>query len=427
MTKQGCFTKMLLLIFVAGASVATLSLIPLSPLKHSVELRLSDTLGRVVTIDSVRLDLMGSPHLILTGMTAKEDPAFGDGVFLRADEVRAGFDVIHYLKSRQIVINSIVFKSAQVDLVKNHDGVWSWTTLGKQGSEAPAVSTVVSEPISHSSMIFIFSESLPSASRLREIKFENASVKLRDLAGSEASELLYKNLDLHASLTPLTSGDSGHSSQARGSLVLGSEEDGEADLFKGTLPFDIKIDDHGPSLSISGSIGPGAIETKNISIGEFAIIGEVNSNKSEPMTGNGKLSANDLDIHTANLSEQVARALKVDQIGDMSPGTAVAGLETDFQILQGTVHTTGLRIQQLDGLGDATAPSGNFKIDSALIVNYAATVVLSPEATSRVRSLNPALGLVVTILETNSRVSVPINVSGDVRNPEVQVDVSRIF
>jgi len=41
--------------------------------------------------------------------------------------------------------------------------------------------------------------------------------------------------------------------------------------------------------------------------------------------------------------------------------------------------------------------------------------------------LSPALGLVVTILETNNRVSVPINVSGDVRNPEVQVDVSRIF
>jgi hypothetical protein len=123
----------------------------------------------------------------------------------------------------------------------------------------------------------------------------------------------------------------------------------------------------------------------------------------------------------------VARALKLDQIGDMSPGTAVAGLETDFQISQGTVHTTGLRIQQLDGLGDASSPNGNFKIESALIVNYAATVVLTPEATSRVKAVSPALGLVVTILETNNRVSVPINVVGDVRNPEVQVDVSRIF
>lgn len=427
MTKKGCFTKMLLLIFVVGAGAAALSLIPLSPLKHSVELRLSDTLGRVVAIDSVRLNLLGSPHLILTGMTVKEDPSFGDGLFLRADEVRAGFDVIHYLKSRQIVINSIVFKSAQVDLVRNHNGIWSWTTLGKPDWEPSAVSNVVSEHISHSSILFVFSEPLPAASRLREIRFEHASVKLKDLSGSQPSELLFTNLDLHASVTPQASGDSEHGSQARGSLVLGSEEDGEADLLKGTLPFDIKIDDHRPSLSISGSIGPGAIETKNLRLGEFAIIGEINSNKSEPMTGKGRLSADDLDISTANLSERVANALKIDQIGDMRPGTALAGLETDFQISQGMVHTTGLRIQQLDGLGEATAPSGSFKIESSLIVNYSATVVLSPEATSRVRSLNPALGLVVTILETNSRVSVPINVSGDVRNPKVQVDVSRIF
>ena len=419
---------MLLLTLVFGVGAVVLSLVPLSPLKHSVEARLSDTLGRSVTIDSARLSLIGRPHLILSGMTAREDPAFGDGVFLRAAEVRAGFDVIQFLRSRQITIDSIVFKSAQVDLVKNSNGVWSWTTLGKQASEASTAATLVSEPVSYTSILWLSADATLSASTLREIKFENASVRLRDFAGSEPSELLYKHLDLNAALTPQASDDSGHTSHARGNLALRSEQEGGADLFKGTLPFDIKIADRGPFLlSISGSIGPGAIETANISIGEFAITGEINSNKNEPITGKGQLSASDLDIHTANLSERVARALKVDQIGDMNPGTAIAGLETDFEMLQGTVHTTGLRIQQLDGLGDATAPSGNFKIESALIVNYAATVVLSPEATSRVRSVNTALGLVVTILETNNRVSVPINVTGDVRNPEVQVDVSRIF
>jgi hypothetical protein len=194
------------------------------------------------------------------------------------------------------------------------------------------------------------------------------------------------------------------------------------------LPFDIKIDSRGASLlSMTGSIGPGPIETKNISIGAFAINGEINSNENAPLTGKGQLSAENLDIHTANLSERVASALKVDQIGDMSPGTTLAALETDFQILEGTVHTTALNIRQLDGLGDATAPNGNFKVDSTLIVNYAATVILSPEATARLKSMSTAMGLVVTILETGNRVAVPINVSGDVRSPQVQVDVSRIF
>ena len=429
MTKQrGCFSKLLFLIVLIGAAIAALPLLPLSPLKHSVELKLSQTLGRRVTIDSVRLNLIGSPHLIISEMNAHEDPAFGDGAFLKANEVRAGFDLTEFLRSRRIVINSLTLKSPQIDLVKNRVGVWSWTTLGKQTSGEKTVSRLVSEAVSYSSFPSLQSGATLSASTFRQIKIEGASVKLRDFAGSEPSEVLYNNIVLDASLTPQTGGDSRYASQAKGNLVLQSEEDGKADRCKATLPFDLKIDRRDAStLAVSGSIGPGPIETKNISIGEFAINGEITSNQNAPLTGNGKMSANNLDIHTVNLSEKVALALKLDQIGDMSPGTTAASLETDFQISQGTVRTTGLRIQQLDQLGDATAPNGSFKIESALIVNYEATVVLSPEATSRVKSVSPALGLFVTILETNNRVSVPINVSGDVRNPEVQVDVSRIF
>jgi hypothetical protein len=105
----------------------------------------------------------------------------------------------------------------------------------------------------------------------------------------------------------------------------------------------------------------------------------------------------------------------------------VSTLETDFQFSHSTVNTSGLRIQQLDGLGDATAQNGSFKIESALIVNYAATVNLSSDATSRVKSASPIWGVILTIFESNNRVSVPINISGDVRKPQIQVDVSRIF
>lgn len=428
MTRRGFLTKFVLLIVLTVGAVVALSLVPLSPLKHSVELRLSNTLGRNVTIDSVRVNLLGRPKLILSGMTAQEDPAFGDGVFLRASEVQAGLDLVQLLRSRQIVIDSIEFKSAQLDLIRNRDGVWSWTTLGKSSAQLATSSKVIFDRLFY---LAIQAPSPPgnvSASTLRTVKFDNASVRLKDFSEGQHSEVLYKDLVLNASITPQAGSDSNRTSLARGSLEMRSEEDGEADRFKGSLPFDIQIVDRGPSMiSVSGSIGPGPIETKNIRIAALAINGEIQSTKNAPLTGTGQLSATDLEIHTANLSERVARALKLDQIGDMNPGTVVAGLETNFQILQGTVHTTGLRIQQLDGLGDANAPNGSFKIDSALILNYVATVVLTPEATSRVKSLSTALGLVVTILETNNRVSVPINVSGDVRNPEVQVDVSRIF
>jgi len=99
----------------------------------------------------------------------------------------------------------------------------------------------------------------------------------------------------------------------------------------------------------------------------LAINGEINSNRNAPLTGNGQMSANDLDIHTVNLSERVARALKLDQIGDYEPGHHSGDARNDFQISQGTVHTTGLSLQQLDGLEMRPAPNGSFKIESALV------------------------------------------------------------
>src|SRR6185503_14553426 len=93
----------------------------------------------------------------------------------------------------------------------------------------------------------------------RRIKVEGASVKLKDFSGSNLREVLYTNIGLNASVTP-NAGEP--SSQAIGELVLQSVKDGAAETFKAVLPFDLKIVGSGASvLSVSGSIGPGPIET----------------------------------------------------------------------------------------------------------------------------------------------------------------------
>src|SRR5689334_12521570 len=130
-------SKVLLLVLIIGAALAAAPLVPLSPLKHAVESRLSDTLGRAVTVDSVRLSLVPRPCLVITGMTAREDPDFGQDSFLKATEVRAGIDLLQYLRTRQITLTSITLKSPDIELVKNRAGVWSWTTLGKRPTRNP--------------------------------------------------------------------------------------------------------------------------------------------------------------------------------------------------------------------------------------------------------------------------------------------------
>jgi hypothetical protein len=433
--------RLLMMLSVIGVAAAVAApFVPLSPLRDEVQRKLSEALGRKVTIDSARLHLITGPYVTLRGMTAQESPAFGEGIFLRADQVRADIDLIQYLRTRRFVIDSITLMSPQINLIKTADGVWSWTTIGKQPAEEATLSRVTPNSRSASwqlapqrlmgfpalTILSLLWDGL-STPAFKAIRVENASVKLIDRTGSEPSEVLYKNISLSASLAPHTAADSGSGSQAKGDLTAQSEEDGEAALFRTTLPFNLQIDRSASALSIGGSIGPGPIETKNLDVGAFNITGNIQSERGVPLTGNGQMSANQMFIRTINLSEQVSRALKVDQIGDMSPGTVIASLETDFQISKGAINTPGLRIKQLDGLGDATTQNGSFKIESALTVNYSATLIMSAEATSRVKSIGPMVGILVTILETNDRISVPINISGDVRKPEIQVDVSRIF
>jgi hypothetical protein len=360
-------------------------------------------------------------------MTVREDPQFGDGVFLKANQVRAGLDLVAFLHTRQLAIDSLTIESPQIDLVKNNNGVWSWTTLGAKPQPQSTASLVIRSLLSPVSILSFALVNDVSATLFKSIMIDNASVNLVDHTDAKSPEVSYKNIGLNASLAPFADGDA-RGTQAKGKVFAQSEQNDESDFLKAALPFDLKItNDHDSTLTIVSTLGPGSIETNNLSIGRLAVTGQVKSSSNTPLTGNGQISATDLVINNVNLSERVARALGLDQIGDMSPGTSVASLETDFNIARGAVNTTGLQVHQLDGLGDATVPSGSFRIDSVLSINYAATVVLSAEATSRVKTVSPTVGLLVTILETNNRISVPINISGDVRSPVVQVDVSRIF
>lgn len=408
-------------VLIAITAVA-LPFVPLAPLEPSVEAKLSEILGRKVTIDSLRLNLIGDAYFTIRGMTAQEDPAFGEGVFLKANQVRADINLTQYVRERKIAINAITVNSSEIHLVRNVDGSWNWTTLGKQGAEGDVISSLVSKALA------ILLPGELSAASLKNIRIENSSVKLTDLKTPDAPETLYKNISLNASLVPASNANSESVSQATGEFIAQSEEDGEAEMFKATFPFDLKIEHPDNStLLISGSIGPGPLETKNFSVDSFSINGQISAERSSPLTGNGHLSASNMLIRSINISQQVAGALRVNQIGDMNPGTVVGGLESEFHISQGIVETNGLLLREIDGLGDATAQKGRFKIDSGLSVNYLATIMLSADATSRVKSANTMLGIIATALETNNRLSVPVNIDGDVRNPQVYVDVSRIF
>ncbi len=420
---------MLFVIILVVAAILLAPLIPLTPLKPAVEARLSTMLGRKVAVSSLHLNVLGGPYLTINGMTAREDPAFGEGDFLTADEVRADFALKEYLLTRQVVIDGIAIKSPRFTFIKNASGAWSWTTIGQR--EALSAKSDYKSALKASPSLFAaasFFAQGGAGATFKNIQVDNGSVKLIDKSGGQP-ESLYNNITLRASVVPATDAPQ-TTSHVTGELKTASDATDGVELLQTEMPFDLWIDRGATAgLSVRGSVGPGPLETKSFTARSFKLDGQIRAEQqgASAISGSGQISSSEMFIPGVNLSERVASALRIDQVGDMNNGTILGSLETEFQLGQNVVNTQNLRIQQLDGLGDATANQGSFKIEAALTLNYVATVVLSPDATSQVKKSSPLIGMIATILESNNRVSVPVNITGDARNPQVQVDVSRIF
>jgi hypothetical protein len=410
------------LIFFVAFIVVVLSLAPLVPLgwlKPKVEARLSAALGRTVTVDSMHLTVWGGPYLTINGLTAKEDPDFGNTDFLKANDVRVNFSFSQLL-SRQFVVNRLTIHAPEFTLIKKKSGAWSWSSLGEVAANR-AVKLTDGLAIVQTVAALLVGE---SAAKIDQIDMDNVSVRLIDQTGVQPPETLYKNITLNATVTD--DKESPTSRHATGTLRAASDESG-AELLKAEMPFDFIVNRHADTgLSIKGAFGPGPLQTKSFIAQSFKLDGEFNNERASGLSGNGGLSATGVFLPSVNVSQQVASAARVTTIGDMSEGTKIASLETQFHLERDVVNTTKLNIQQLDGLGDASADAGWFKIEAALTLNYSANVQLSSEATTQLKSsANVLISAAVGALTTNNRVTVPLSITGDVRSPRVQVDLRR--
>jgi uncharacterized protein involved in outer membrane biogenesis len=487
-----------LLLFIIPVAIAPL--VPMDSLKPPVEGKLSEILGRKVTVGTLRLSLFGGPYLYINDMVAREDAAFGEGNFLQANQVRADFSILSFVLRRQIEIDNLTVQSPSLNFIKNSQGAWSWTTLGSPSAPAiPQAAVVASDGLS--GFVALLMQNLSDTS-IKNISIEQASVRLIDQSVSPASEnlyrpeSLYRNVGLQAVIDRQAT-----SSHITGRFRAQSEESNDAEVLHADMPFKLTIDKtQTTGFAAQGSIGPGAIESKNFSADnlqsllaikdnlvsleqmnmnlyegtlrgnvqlnlatrQFTADGEVQHlNLDEALTsklqmpgqitghinaqfklsgqlgdfqkvvptiaGSGRVVSDRLFIAAVNLSEQVARALKLNQIGDMNQGTELGAVEADFHIDQGVVMTSRVQIQQLDGLGEATSEQGSFRLEAAPSINYGASVLLTSAATAQVKNTSPLIGAAVALLEVNQRIAVPVSISGEVRNPQVQVDVRKLI
>lgn len=113
--------------------------------RPQVESRLSEALGRRVTMGAIRLSIL-SGSLAVDDLEIGENPAFGTAPFLTARSLKIGVEMRPLLFSRQVRITGITLDRPAIRLIGGPDGSWNFSDLGSAGSTGPATEAGEGEP-----------------------------------------------------------------------------------------------------------------------------------------------------------------------------------------------------------------------------------------------------------------------------------------
>ena len=89
----------------------------------------SQSLGRPVKFSEVSVSILPLPSVVLKDLEVAEDPAFGQGPFLRLNEAVVRLRLWPLLSFR-VELGDFILKRPMISLVQAPDGRWNFTTLG---------------------------------------------------------------------------------------------------------------------------------------------------------------------------------------------------------------------------------------------------------------------------------------------------------
>jgi AsmA protein len=123
-----------------GALVLILLAIPLfinaNSFRPTIESQLTEALGRKVQVGNLSLSIF-SGSLTADDFSIADDPNFSTKPFLTAKSFHVGVEVWPLITSKTMNVTSLTIEKPELNLVRNQQGRWNFSTLGS-GSSAPA-------------------------------------------------------------------------------------------------------------------------------------------------------------------------------------------------------------------------------------------------------------------------------------------------
>ncbi|HKU20955.1 MAG TPA: AsmA family protein [Terriglobales bacterium] len=113
--------------------------------RPQIQSELQQRLGRKVTFGNLHLRLL-TPRLRVDNLTISDDPRFSSGrPFAQAQELDVSVALLPLI-SKKIEVNSLTLQQPDIELVRNAQGVWNFSTIGQAGGATQPQPRVPRQP-----------------------------------------------------------------------------------------------------------------------------------------------------------------------------------------------------------------------------------------------------------------------------------------
>src|SRR5258706_6019597 len=105
--------------------------------RPQIESRLSEALGRPVTVGNLSLSIL-SGGVGADQLAVADDPKFSNAPFIKAKSLKVGVEMLPLIFNKQLNITEIVIDEPETALLRNQAGVWKFSSLGQAAGSKPA-------------------------------------------------------------------------------------------------------------------------------------------------------------------------------------------------------------------------------------------------------------------------------------------------
>jgi len=118
-------------------AIALPLLINVNNFRPQIESTLSSALGRPVKVGNLGLSIL-SGSVEADQLSIADDPKFSSAPFIQAKSLQVGVELLPLIFSKQLNVTNLRIDHPEINLLRDRDGVWNFSSLGKQSAAQPA-------------------------------------------------------------------------------------------------------------------------------------------------------------------------------------------------------------------------------------------------------------------------------------------------